>query len=81
MYIKAQTPWEWHAKLFEVSKEVGLKCFSSPFDKNAVDFLEELNCPYYKIASLEITDIPLIEYIALKGKPIFISTGISKRRT
>ena len=79
LYVKAQTPWEWHAKLFEVSKEVGLKCFSSPFDKNAVDFLEELNCPYYKIASLEITDIPLIEYIASKGKPIFISTGIAEK--
>ena len=77
LYKKAYTPWEWHAEIFHVAKEEGITCFSTPFDKTAVDFLEDLGNPIYKIASFEITDIPLIKYIAQKQKPIILSTGIA----
>ena len=78
LYKEAYTPWEWHEHLFKAAAQEGLICFSSPFDKTSVDFLETLNVPAYKIASFEITDIPLIEYIASKMKPIIISTGIAR---
>ena len=77
LYQKAYTPWEWHEEIFHVAHKEGLVCFSTPFDKTAVDLLEELNNPVYKIASFEITDIPLIKYIASKHKPVILSTGIA----
>ncbi len=78
-YIKeAYTPWEWHAELFEYAYALGLECFSTPdFDFTAVDFLESIHNPIYKIASFEITDINLIRYAASKGKPMIISTGVA----
>ena len=77
LYQEGSLPWEWHKELFDLAKDLDLICFSSPFDFSAVDFLETLNCPIYKIASFEITDIPLIEYVARKQKPIIISTGVA----
>ena len=77
LYKEAYTPWEWHKELFRIAKEEGLVCFSTPFDKTAVDFLDDLENPIYKIASFEITDIPLIKYVASKKKPIILSTGVA----
>ena len=77
LYQEAYLPWEWHQALFETAREAGLICFSSPFDRTAVDFLEKMAVPVYKIASFEITDVPLIAYVASKQKPVIISTGIA----
>ncbi len=75
LYEKAQTPFEWHKELFKYAKKLGIICFSTPFDETAVDLLEKLNCPIYKIASFEMLDFPLIKKIAKTKKPIIISTG------
>jgi pseudaminic acid synthase len=77
LYQKAQTPFEWHKELFDYAKKLKIICFSTPFDNTAVDLLETLNCPFYKVASFEINHIPLITKIAKTKKPIIISTGMS----
>ena len=77
LYQEAYTPWEWHQAIFDEAQKCGLTCFSTPFDKTAVDFLDGLGNPICKIASFEITDTPLIAYAASKGKPMVISTGIA----
>ena len=77
LYQEAHMPWEWHEELFKTAKEENILCFSSPFDFTAVDLLEKFDVPAYKIASFEITDVPLIDYCARKGKPMIISTGVA----
>lgn len=77
LYRKAHTPWEWHEPIMQRAKEKGLICFSTPFDETAVDFLETLNVPCYKIASFECIDLPLIRKVAKTGKPVIISTGMA----
>jgi pseudaminic acid synthase len=79
LYQEAHTPWDWQPKLKRLADELGMICFSSPFDRTAVDFLESMGVPLYKIASFELVDLPLIRYVAQKGKPLILSTGMATR--
>lgn len=80
LYREAFTPWDWHKPLFKRANELGMVAFSSPFDRESVDFLETLDCQIYKIASFELVDLPLIRYVASKGKPIIMSIGMASQQ-
>ena len=80
LYSKAYTPWDWHNKIFDYARKIKINCFSSPFDESAVEFLEKCKCPAYKIASFEVTHIPLIEKIGSTKKPVILSTGMASKK-